>query len=208
MYLDTILTVAATSWIMAAIPGPSVLYVVARTLQQGAKMGLASIIGLSLGSMVYISAVVLGLEHIIKQYPTAFIVIKTIGALYLIALGILAFKNSKESMAGPEEPIEQGKSPSKVIAQGIVVELLNPKAFLFYLSFMPQFVNKEAGNIQLQLILIGCTSLVTMAFSDGTYVLLASKLKGLLTQNKKMTKITNRISGSILVALGFKTIGS
>ena len=187
---------------LVLMPGPAVLYVVARSIEQGAKAGIASSFGLMVGAVVHILAAALGLSAILLTSALAFNVIKYLGAIYLIYLGIRKIFFEKDSM----DIRSNGPKPMlKVFKQGILVNILNPKAALFFFAFLPQFVNPQQGAVSLQIILLGLLFLVIAFISDVAYSFLAGTLAGWIRGNQKVARTQRILSGSIFIGLGILT---
>jgi len=141
--IASLLGFVAAALIVLLIPGPGVLYVVARSVTQGQRAGLVSVVGLSAGALVHIAAATTGLSAILLASATAFGVVKLLGAGYLIYLGIRAIM-SRDLLAGVEAPTP--RSMRRLFTDGIVVSILNPKLAVFFLAFLPQFVEPARGS--------------------------------------------------------------
>ena len=152
----TVFLVAALALIAA--PGPDIFYVLSRALSGGKRVGSISAFGIASGEVLHTLLAVLGLAALLKASTAAFLVVKYIGAVYLVYLGIRAIRERSEVAL-------QGlglASDWKVFRQGVLTNLFNPKAVLFYVTFLPQFVNPVHGRAQLQLVVLGLTSLFLM----------------------------------------------
>jgi threonine/homoserine/homoserine lactone efflux protein len=181
------------------VPGPAVLYVVARSIEHGRRAGLASVLGIHVGTLVHIAAATLGLSALVLSSAVAFTAVKIAGAVYLIGLGLwtlLARKAETEIALGGERNLK------RAFAQGIVVNVLNPKTALFFLAFLPQFVDTNRGSVALQVASLGLLFAVIALASDATYALLADLLAGKLRRSGRGARVRRWASGSIFVALG------
>jgi RhtB (resistance to homoserine/threonine) family protein len=183
-------------------PGPDMLYTAARSLSQGTRAGVFSALGIFCGCLFHTAAAVLGLSVIIAGSAFWFSIIKYAGAAYLIYLGLKSLLNKNT----PETGIAKLSSLSykKVFLQGLTTNLLNPKVAIFFLSFLPQFVNPASAHVSEQIIFLGLWFDV-----QGTLILiLVAVITGyfsrLLHRNKVFWKWQNRITGSILIALGIR----
>jgi len=183
-------------------PGPDMLYTAARSLSQGTRAGVFSALGIFCGCFFHTAAAVLGLSAIIAGSAFWFSIIKYAGAAYLIYLGLKSLLNKKM----PETGIAKLSSLSykKIFLQGLTTNLLNPKVAIFFLSFLPQFVNPASAHISEQIIFLGLWFDV-----QGTLILLLVAIitgyfSRLLQQNKIFWKWQDRITGSILIALGIR----
>ncbi|HET8840576.1 MAG TPA: LysE family translocator [Ktedonobacteraceae bacterium] len=181
------------------IPGPSVLYVVTRSVDQGRRAGIVSASGICVASLLHTTAAALGLSALLLSSALAFTVVKYLGAVYLIYLGIrtLLRRETHES-ANKLEP----RSLRRIFLQGILVNLLNPKTALFFFAFLPQFVDPARGSVVGQILFFGCL-LIGLGFcSDSTYALLAGTLAKWLKKSARFQRVQRYITGIIYIALG------
>ncbi len=188
--------------IVLIIPGPGVLYVVARSLGQGRRAGLASALGLSLGVLVHIAAAAVGLSAILLTSATAFGVVKAVGAGYLIYLGI--------SMLLADRPVLEVNAPEplsmvRLVADGVVVSVFNPKIAVFFLAFLPQFVDPGAGSIPLQVAFLGLLYAVLALVTDGAYAVLAGVLRRWFGGRIMQGPLPRYVCGSLFIGLGINT---
>ncbi|MGI9316014.1 MAG: LysE family translocator, partial [bacterium] len=181
--------------------GPSNIYVMARAIGQGTKAGIVAAFGLATGSMVHVMATVLGISALFKHSPTAYLVVKIMGALYLIYLGIKYFTDSGPGDLGRKENANH-KSLSAIFFESIVVEVTNPKTALFFLAFLPQFVVPETGSIPLQLFILGVIVTVSALPCDILVASSSSKMANWMAGSKRAQQIQMRVSGSILFGMG------
>ncbi|MEV0619404.1 LysE family translocator [Nonomuraea sp. NPDC050404] len=182
---------------LVLIPGPNHLYIAARGLAQGRAAGLASAFGVETGTLVHIAAAAAGLSYVIAQSATLFAIIKWAGVAYLVYLGIRAF-TGKDAEAGSPIPQPLGK----VYLEGVLVNLLNPKMALFFLAFLPHFVDPDAGSPALQVTLFGLTLLVLGLISDLVYAFTAGALAGRLSRGATTLRY---VSGVVYLGLGVAT---
>ena len=197
--LTTLLLFAAASFALIIVPGPAVLYVITRSLDQGRGAGLASVLGVSLGSYVHIVAAAVGLSAVLASSAVAFSVVKYAGAAYLIYLGVrkLASKPKLEpTQDSPSQPLR------KIFLEGIVVNVLNPKTALFFLAFLPQFVDAGSGSVAGQILILGSVFVLVAFVSDGAYALLASTFGKLLKQSRRFLRFQHYVSGTVYIILG------
>ena len=146
---DTIIAFAAASLLFAVVPGPAVLYIVTRSMWQGRAAGLASVLGIATGTLVHVLFAALGLSAVLMTSATAFTAVKYLGAAYLVYLGITKMLASDGPVVGEAAP--RGEPLVRVYTQGAVIGVLNPKTALFFLSFLPQFVDPARGSVAFQL---------------------------------------------------------
>lgn len=188
---------------LVAIPGPGVLYVVARSVDQGRRAGLVSVLGVGIGNFAQVVLAAFGLSTLIASSAVAFDVIRIAGGLYLIWLGISRLR----SRAPSQIPVQsRGSTPhGRVLTQGIVVATLNPKTALFFVAFLPQFVDPAAGNVALQILLLG-TSFVGLALiGDSLYAVTAGTVAGRLGARGNLSSLANTsryAAAGIYFALG------
>ncbi len=180
-------------------PGPAVLYVVARSLKQGKMAGFVSTLGIGLGSVIHVIFAALGLSTLLVKSALAFSVVKYLGAAYLLYLGIRTL-TSKTEAADMEEVDEM--SHTETFRQGFVVNLLNPKTALFFLSFLPQFVDPAKGAVTMQIIILGTIFVVMAILSDSAYALVAGTAGHLISGNKSVARVQKYLSGTIYIGLG------
>ena len=182
------------------VPGPSVTYIVARSVDQGGRAGFVSVLGIHTGTLVHVFAAVVGLSAIIASSAVAFSVVKYAGALYLIYIGVRRLMAKDEEMNGLT--VTRRASYSRVYWQAVMVNVLNPKTALFFLAFLPQFVDRSSGNVALQTILLGATFVALGIVSDGTYALAATAIRGRLTRSEKFARRSRIFTGVTYVGLG------
>ncbi len=197
-----------TLFIIAAIillltPGPAVLYITSRSIEQGKHAGFASVLGISVGTLFHILATTCGLSILVMQSPILFNTIKIIGAGYLIYLGIKTY--SQKQLFNFDSVESSQANLKKIFIDGIIVNTFNPKAILFFLAFIPQFLNLEYGHIAMQTLFYGVSFLVLAVCSDIVYVLLSQPLRRFLQRSTNFQQYQKYIVGSIYVALGVLT---
>ncbi len=182
---------------LAVVPGPAVTYIVMHSVDKGRRAGLASAAGVASGGLVHVAAATVGLSALIASSATAFTVVKLVGAVYLIVVGIrrIAGRDDSEQAQAPPAPL------SRIYRQGVIVNVFNPKTALFFLAFLPQFVDRNA-SVPPQVAVLGLT-FATIAFaSDCLYALLADLLAGRMRRSGRGAKARRYLSGGIFVALG------
>jgi len=183
--------------LLAAAPGPGMLYVLARTFAGGKREGILSSLGTFCGGLVHVVAAATGLSLLLAASATAFAIIKYAGALYLVYLG------ARMILGGSDEadvPIQPGRrSP---FWQGVVTEALNPKTALFFLAFIPQFVNRAAGHVMWQFRILGAISVTLNTTGDVVVTLLASPIAARLRSSFTLRRRQRRLTGATLIGLG------
>jgi threonine/homoserine/homoserine lactone efflux protein len=199
---STLALFVVAALVLLVVPGPSVLYIVARSIEGGRTAGLVSVLGVQTGAMVHIAFAAVGLSAILASSVLAFSVVKWLGAAYLVWLGLRQiFGRDKGNKDVTVEPARL----SRVFSQGVIVNILNPKTALFFLAFLPQFVDPARGAAWTQILLLGATFVILALCSDGLYALLSGTAGGWL--RRRMQGATFRrgqrfVSGGILIALG------
>jgi threonine/homoserine/homoserine lactone efflux protein len=197
---STFLLFAAASLAFLAIPGPSVFYIVTRSLAQGRRAGVTSMVGVQAGGLVHVVAAAVGISAIIATSATAFTIVKYAGAAYLIMLGLRKLLSHGEDDAEPEP--RGPASRSRLFWQGVFVNVLNPKTALFFLAFLPQFVDPSAGPVAPQMLVLGTLLVGLGVVSDGTYALVAAGAGRRLRETAAARRTLDRLSGGMFVGLG------
>ena len=196
---ETFAAFAAASIALLVVPGPSVLYIVTRSAHQGRSAGLVSVLGIHTGSVVHVVAAALGVSAVLASSVVAFGVVKYAGAAYLIWLGVRALRR-------PDEPVPEGAAPPRslrrIYAQGVVVNVLNPKTALFFLAFLPQFVDVSRGSVPAQVLVLGVTFIALGFVSDGTYALLAARISQSIRGRARWARLHRWVPGVTYIALG------
>ncbi|NIR66738.1 MAG: LysE family transporter [Aliifodinibius sp.] len=187
--------------ILLITPGPAVLYVVARSIDQGARAGIISTMGISVGTLVHVAGAALGISAILVTSAVAFNVVKYLGAAYLIYLGIRKFLENESFQSNQQ----QNGNSSQSFYRGIIVSLFNPKSALFFLAFLPQFVDVSNGSPAIQMLVLGAIFVVMGIVNDSLYALLAGKIGGWLKSNLSFIRAQKYFSGSVYIALGIAT---
>jgi threonine/homoserine/homoserine lactone efflux protein len=184
--------------VIAAIPGPGIFYVAARTLSGGRQAGIASIFGTALGGLVHVVAGGLGVSAIILASAQFFTVLKFAGALYLVWLGIKTFREAGDLTLESINPI----GAKKAFRDGVLVEALNPKTAAFFLAFIPQFIEPAAGHVALQFMSLGLISVALNTFADVIVVAMASCARTNLVRRPQLIQRLRKGSGLFIAGLG------
>lgn len=192
------------SLVLLLTPGPAVLYIMSKSIEQGKKAGLVSVLGIGVGNLVHVTAAAFGFSLIIMKSIVLFTAIKIIGAGYLIYLGIKAIR--QKSGFNFEQVEKTELNVKKTFIDGIIVNVFNPKTALFFLAFIPQFINVAYGNILFQTIFYGASFTLLALLSDAIYVLLSEKIRTLLRRNVKFQIYQRYVIGSVYVLLGLLTL--
>ena len=190
---------AVASLALLVVPGPSVLYIVTRSMDQGRAAWLVSVLGIHTGSIVHVAAAALGLSAILASSALTYGVVKYVGAAYLIWLGIRAIRGRAEEGT---EVTGREHSLGRIYAQGVVVNVLNPKTALFFLAFLPQFVDVSRGSVPLQIVLLGVTFILLGFISDGSYALVSARVSRRLAKRRGSGIVGRWLPGLTLIGLG------
>lgn len=185
--------------VLIVIPGPAVFYVVARSVAQGSVAGLISALGVGLGGLVHVAAAALGVSALVLASATAFTVLKYLGAAYLIYLAVRAFFARDEAETSVDA---SPRSMGRVFVDGAVVNILNPKTALFFLAFLPQFVDPVAGSVPVQMALLGLLFVVIAVLSDAAYACMAGGLAARLRSSARVRRLRRWLTGSVYMGLG------
>jgi threonine/homoserine/homoserine lactone efflux protein len=186
--------------VLLVVPGPAVLYVVTQSIGQGRRAGLASTGGIFTGTLVHVAAATVGLSALLASSALAFDVVKYLGAAYLIVVGVRRLAGLERSDADAAQP--PARSLRRLYRQGIVVNVLNPKTALFFLAFLPQFVDPSRGAAWAQILLLGLLFACLGFLSDGTWALVAGTLGERLQRSTRFPRIQRYVSGTVFVGLG------
>lgn len=189
---------SAAALALIVVPGPAVTYVVTQSLDKGRSAGLVSALGIAGGGLVHVAAATAGLSALIASSASAFTVVKLAGAAYLIAIGLWRLAGRGEGRAEEPRPV----APRRLFWQGALVNVLNPKTALFFLAFLPQFVDPDRGPVALQAAVLGSVFVVIAAVSDSAYAVATAALASRVRGSSRARQIKRYVSGSIFVALG------
>ena len=185
--------------LLLAIPGPAVLYIVATSVEGGRRKGLLSVAGVHLGSLVHVAAAVAGLSALIVSSAIAFSTIKYVGAAYLVVVGIKKWLEREQPADRATRPPKSGR---RVFTQGVVVNVLNPKTALFFLAFLPQFVDRARGAVPVQVATFGIAFVLLGLCTDTSYALVAGTVGPWLRDHARLLRGERYVVGSAFVGLG------
>lgn len=197
--LATLLLFALAALALIAVPGPNMIYIVTRGISQGRGAAVASVLGVGTGTLAHIGAAAAGLSALLVSSTLAFDVVKYLGAAYLLYLGIRTIRG--EGDARIEHA--RGHDPLwRIYRQGVVVNLLNPKTALFFLAFLPQFVDPARGGVAAQILVLGTILLLLGGAMDLLYALIAGALGGWLRRRPAFLRRQRYVTGSVYLLLG------
>jgi len=199
--LTTLFLLAAMTVLICIVPGPDMLYIVSRSTGQGRSAGVVSCLGIATGGLLQTMAVALGISSVFLVVPIAYDILKYVGAAYLVYLGMRFILSHQEMQTS----LHEGKPDfRKAFFQGGLTTLLNPKVALFYVAFLPQFVDPTRGHVSLQLLILGLLFNITSLAVDTSVAGLSSLLGSWLKRRSRAAKLIPWLTGSILVGLGVR----
>ena len=201
--LHSFIIFAIASWALIVTPGPDMLYVITCGMSQGRRAGVLSAVGVALGLMVHTCAAAFGLAVLLKTSTLAFLIVKYVGAAYLIYLGVKAVLD-EEGLSFEQE--KNAKSARSIFWRGVVTNVLNPKVALFFLAFLPQFADASRGNVVVQMILLGLIFIVfgtTFLSSVGYF---SGRISTWLKSKPWVAQRLNWMAGCVFIGLGVRLI--
>ena len=201
----TLALFAAAALALIVVPGPAVLYIVAQSIDRGRRAGLVSALGVATGGLVHVSAAAIGLSALLVSSATAFTVVKVAGAAYLIGVGLLTLLRRPDD---PDVAALRERKLRRIYAQGVLVNVLNPKTALFFLAFLPQFVDRDAGSVGTQIVVLGLLFVLLAVASDSLWALAAGTASGWLRRSPRFLSIRRYVSGTVFVGLGIVAAGT
>lgn len=203
---DRLLEFLVASFIIILVPGPSVLFTVARAIAWGRVVALMTVFGNALGMLVMAALVAFGFGPLLERSPLLYALVQWAGGLYLIWLGMDALRH-RELHA--ERMVDQGPvapALTRTLREGFVVGILNPKSLVFFAAVFPQFVDRDRGNVSLQLMVLGCIFATIAVLSDGTWGVIAGTAREWLAGNPKRLVNMRLIGGCVMIVLGLAVL--
>lgn len=194
----SLLAFSAATMVLLLIPGPAVLYILNHSVTGGRQTAMAAVTGLEIGDSLQVVAASAGLSAIVATSATAFSIVKWLGVIYLVVTGVLTLARPARRLAAA------GGAPARshVIRQGVLVNALNPKTSMFFLSIFPQFIDPKAGHTMLQSLVLGAVFVMLATIMNGTYALVASHLGSRLVSSRSLPFVRRWVSGGTFVGLG------
>jgi len=192
----------AASIALLVIPGPAVLFIVARSGAQGTRAGLVSVLGVHTASIVHVLAAVAGLSAIVVASSVTFTAVKVVGGFYLIYLGVRSIRAARHTSVVPAPKVRPEK---RLFAEAFVISLLNPKVALFFLAFLPQFADRDHGPIWSQTLALGALYIALGLCSDSLYALIGARIGTRLSGRAARLRSSRYAEGGILLGLGVLT---
>ena len=199
--VEQVLAFGLAAFVLIAIPGPSVVFVIGRALAYGRGVALASVAGNSLGLLLVMVLVALGLGVVVAESIVVFTVLKLAGAAYLVFLGVQAIRHRH----GIHVDAEARRTPlplPRALRQGFVVGVSNPKAFMIFAAVLPQFVDRAAGHVQVQMLLLGTLAFVIGFLSDSVWAVLAARLRTWFNASPRRGEAMGAVGGVSMIGLG------
>jgi threonine/homoserine/homoserine lactone efflux protein len=198
---ETLATFVVAAFIMVVIPGPTVLFTIGRAMSLGRLGGFLSILGTALGSLVLVVGVALGVGTVIAQSALLFTVVKVLGAGYLVFLGVQAIRHRTDAVGAVTRP-QPRRSGGRLLLEGFVVGVTNPKSIAFFLAILPQFVDLGAGAVAAQLLVLGAIVVAIGVTCDAVWVLLASAAREWFGRSPRRIEAMGAVGGGLMIALG------
>lgn len=189
----------AAAVVLLITPGPAVLYIVTRSVEQGRLAGLVSALGIHVGTLVHVAAAAFGVSALLLSSALAFDIVKYLGAIYLVYIGVRKLMGWDQPSGGREVA---PRSLRRLFGQGVVVNILNPKTALFFLAFLPQFVDVSKGAVGFQILVLGMIFVVLGVLSDGLYAIAAGTAGGWLKRDGRVLRAERYVGGTVFVGLG------
>lgn len=199
---STLLVFVPAALVLLIVPGPSVLYIVTRSIDHGRRAGLLSVLGTHGGSLVHVAAAAFGVSALIVSSALAFSAVKYLGATYLVWLGIRRWRAGERILVVADRPMVP---TAQLVRQGFVVQVLNPKTAIFFLAFLPQFVDPDHGSVTVQVLVLGVVFIGLGLISDSTYAIAAATIGTALRRSNRARRVERYVSSGVYVGLGLAT---
>ncbi len=198
---DSLVGYALASFVLIVIPGPSVLFVVGRALAYGRRTALATVCGNAAGNYVVAACVAVGIGTLVERSAAVFVVVKLAGALYLVWLGIQAFRR-RRTLAGTFSAPAAPRSDGRSAREGFVVGLTNPKALILFGAVLPQFIDRAAGHVPVQMLLLSLVSIAIGLVTDSSWGLTASAVRAWFARSPRRLELVGGAGGLAMIAVG------
>ncbi len=200
---DRLAVFALTAFVLIVIPGPSVLFVVSRALSYGRRAAMRTVVGNAVGEMVLVIAVAVGVGALVERSVAVFTVMKVVGAAYLILLGIRAIRD-RRSLPGLLDAATAPRTGRRTFLDGVVVGVTNPKSVIFFAAILPQFADRSAGHVPLQLIVLGLIFTVIALCSDTAWGVAAGRLRRWFARSPRRLERIGGAGGLAMIGLGVR----
>lgn len=196
-----LLAFTVTAFVLIAIPGPSVLFTVSRAITLGRGAGVATVAGNTVGAFTQVVAVAFGIGPLVERSVALFTVLKLAGAAYLVFLGVQAIRHRQSLAEALGATIEQ-KTTTRIVIDGFTVGVTNPKVIVFFAAMLPQFVDRQAGNVPVQIIALGAIFAGIALISDSTWALAAGTVRNWLGRSQRRLELIGGIGGLAMIGIG------
>lgn len=196
-----LLAFTVTAFVLIAIPGPSVLFTVSRAIALGRVAGVATVAGNTVGAFTQVVAVAFGIGPLVERSVAMFTVIKLAGACYLVYLGVQAVRHRRSLAAALGAEVER-KTAARIVVDGFLVGVTNPKVIVFFAATLPQFVDRQAGQVPAQIILLGAIFAGVALISDSTWALAAGTIRAWLAASPRRLALLGGTGGLTMIGIG------
>jgi threonine/homoserine/homoserine lactone efflux protein len=195
------LAFALLAFALIIVPGPNVLFIISRSLMLGRTAGVGTALGGQIGVYVQVAAVAFGVGAVVERSVAVFTVLKLAGAAYLVYLGVQALRHRRSLAAALGTPAEP-KTIRRILRDGFFVGLTNPKAIVFFVAVLPQFVDRSAGHVSVQMLLLGAIFLAIAVVCDSTWALVAGTARAWLARSPRRMEIIGGTGGLVMIGIG------
>ncbi len=189
------------SFVLIAVPGPNVLFVISRSLMLGRAAGVGTAVGGQIGVYAQVAAVAFGVGTLVERSVAVFSVIKLAGACYLVYLGVQAIRH-RRSLTAALDAAAQKKTLARILRDGFLVGVTNPKAMVFFAAVLPQFADRSAGHVPLQMLLLGAVFIVIAVLCDSTWALAAGTARSWLARSPRRLALIGGAGGFVMIGIG------
>jgi len=196
-----LLTFGLASLLLLVVPGPSVLFVISRSLTLGRRAGVMTVVGNAVGECLQVVAVAIGIGAIVEQSVVAFTIIKLAGAGYLVYLGIQSLRH-RQSLAASLHSGPEPTATRRILRDGFVVGLTNPKSVIFFTAVLPQFINRSASDVPIQLLLLGTIFIALALIADSVWAMAAGMARSWLSRSPRRLEMIGGAGGLVMIGLG------
>ena len=201
---EQVLALGATCAVIILVPGPSVLFIVGRALAHGRRTALLSVVGNNLGCLLAGLVIAVGLGPVLQRWDVVLEVVKVAGAAYLVWLGVQALRGARHGGPAPDAPAA-GDRPHRVLRDGVVVGLSNPKTFVMFAAVLPQFVDPAAGSVPAQMALLSTVPVALGLLCDSGWGLAAARVRTAFVGRPSRLRTVTRVGGVSMIGLGVVT---
>ena len=199
--MDHLLAFALLAFLLIIAPGPNVLFVISRSLMLGRAAGVGTAVGGQIGVYLQVAALAFGIGALVERSVAVFTVIKLVGAAYLIFLGVQAWRHRGSLRAALDTPVEP-KSVARILWDGTLVGASNPKAIVFFAAVLPQFVNRSAGHVAVQMLLLGTVFAAIAVVCDSSWALAAGSARVWFTRSPRRLAMVGGTGGLVMIGIG------